>query len=152
MNIMDALNAPLEAAQKPPVLPMGTYVWSVSGPFTERQTNNGDWNIIEFPVVAVEADEDVDPEQLEAFGSLRAARNRITFMFPTDPEKDADAKRTLYSLRRFLEETLRVEASPDQTFRETLSNAVNHQFRAQAVWRPVENDTYVDLKNWMPVE
>ena len=152
MNLNEALNVRANEIEKPPALPAGTYTWAVSGPHTQRATNNGDWDIIEFPLVAVEASDDVDPEALEAFGSLSAARNRLSFMFSTDPAKKADNDRTVYRLKRFLLDTLRVEAEPDATLRELLAAAPNMQFRGQAKWRPADDgEIYVDVANPMPL-
>lgn len=151
MNLMDALNTRSGDVEKPPVLPMGTYTWSISGPHTQTTSRSGEWDIIEFPVVAVAAEDDVDPEALEAFGSLRSARNRVSFMFGTAPEKKADNDRTIYRLKKFLLDILQVEGDENTTLRELLAAAPNHQFRAQAKWRQDGEETYVDLASPMPL-
>lgn len=152
LNFADALDTRASDVQKPPALPQGTYVWSVSKAPAISQTQSGDWDIVEFQIRAVSAEQDVDPDELEAFGQVSAAMNRISFMFPTDPAKDADRKRTLHRLKKFLVDTLRVDASEDATIKELLAAAVGCQFLAVASWRQVEDDTYVDVKSPAPLD
>lgn len=152
VNFTDALDTRASDVEKPPVLPQGTYVWTVSKVPTISTSASGDWDIIEFPIRAVSAEGDVDPDDLEAFGSLSSAMNRISFMAPTAPEKSTDRDRTLYRLKMFLLNTLRVDASDNPTMKEMLAMSVNHQFLAQAVWRQVEGETYVDVKNHAPLD
>lgn len=152
VNFADALDTRVEDVKKPPVLPQGTYIWSVSKVPSISQTNSGEWDIVEFQIRAVSAEGDVDPDELEAFGSLNSALNRVSFMSPTAADKKADRERTLYRLKKFLTETLRVDTSDNPSLKEMLAASVNHQFLGQAVWRQVEDDTYVDVKNFAPLD
>ncbi len=155
MNFMDALNTRVGDVEKPEVLPIGTYVWKVSKAHKESTTNNGEWNIVEIPVVPTEpyADaDDVEADALAAFGDLRAAGNSIRFMFPTEADKENDRKRALFNLKRFLLDTLRVEGDDDSTIKELLGKMIGADFIAQAAHRvDAERDaTFVDVKNWLP--
>jgi len=152
MDFASALETRANDVEKPPALPQGTYIWSVRKIPTFTKSNSGDWNIVEFQVIPVSAESDVDPDELEAFGSLGGGVNRVSFMFPTDPDKEADVKKTLYRLRQFLTNTLRVEAEDDSTMRQLLDASVNHQFLASATWRQDGDDTYVDVKNYAPLD
>tara|TARA_R110000868_G_scaffold307378_1_gene568834 strand:+ start:6329 stop:6787 length:459 start_codon:yes stop_codon:yes gene_type:complete len=152
MDFASALNTPASDVEKPPVLPQGTYIWSVTKIPTMTRTNSGEWDIVEFAVTPVSAEDDVDPDDLEAFGNLRSGMNRLAFMFPTDPAKEADAKRSLFRLKQFLLRTLRVEDEGTATIRELLDGSVNHQFLGSAVWRQDGEDTYVDVKNYAPID
>lgn len=152
MNFADALDTKASDIERPPVLPQGTYVWTVSKVPVISTSNSGEWDIIEFPLRAVSAESDVDEDELAAFGSLNAAMNRMSFMFPTAPEKDSDRKRTLFNLKRFLLETLRVEGDDDTTIKELLAGAINCQFMAIAKWRQVDDATYVDVKSPAPLD
>lgn len=152
MDFASALNTKVSDVEKPPVLPQGTYIWSVNKIPTLSRTNSGEWDIVEFQIVPVSAESDVDEDDLASFGNLKSGMNRLSFMFPTDPTKESDAKRSLYRLRTFLLKTLRVEADDDATIKEMLDASVNHQFLASATWRIDGEDTYVDVKNPAPID
>jgi len=152
VNFADALDTRNEDVKKPPVLPQGTYIWTVSKVPTISTTNSGEWDIVEFQIRAVSAEADVDTDELDAFGSLNSAINRVSFMSPTDPAKSADRDRALYRLKKFLTDTLRVDVSDNPSLKEMMAQSVNHQFLGQAVWRQVEDETYVDVKNLAPLD
>ena len=142
--------------EKPPVLPQGTYVWKVTKNYKEGSIKQ-DWKTIDFPIVPVsphDASDDVDTDALAEFGNLNAGINSIRFMFPTDPAQKADVERTLYNLKKFLTDVVRVDADADASLKELLAKSIGCEFRAQAVHRyDAERDaTFVDVKNWMPAE
>ena len=156
MDFNSALDVQADAVEKPPVMPQGTYVWNVSKVPTLSVSKSGEWNIVEFPLRGISAEDDVDPEELEAFGAASAAMNKISFMSPTEegPEGDASRQKMLYQLKRFMQETLRVDAEDSATIRELMNASLNCQFLAQAVWRPSDDgqDTYIDVKNYAPLD
>jgi hypothetical protein len=150
----EALDTKANEVEKPAVLPQGNYIWRVSKPPVASTSKSGEWSILEFPLACVSADDDVDPDDLEAFGPLDSTYNRVTFMAPTDPTKEQDVKKTLYRLTKFLQETLRVDCEDDATVKEMLANAMNCQLYATASWTPSDDgtDTYVNLKNLAPLD
>jgi hypothetical protein len=154
VNFADALDTRNDEVEKPPVLPQGTYTWQVTKVPTLSASKSGEWNIVEFPIRAVAAEDDVDEDELQEFGSLNSAMNRVSFMAPTDPDADGDRKKTLYRMKTFMEKTLRVDVEEGATIREMMDASVNCQFLAQAAWRPSEDgeDMYVDVKNYAPLD
>lgn len=154
MNFLDVLNTRAADVEKPEVLPEGTYVWKISKAHKESTASNGDYNVIEIPVVATEPyaeADDVDAEKLAAFGDLRASGNSIRFMFPTEADKENDRKRALFNLKRFLLDVVRVDADEDATIKELLGKMVGGDFIAQAQHRhdAARDATFVDVKNYM---
>lgn len=151
VNFNDALDTNVDDIEKPPVQPQGTYGWRINKIPTLGESNNGLWNIIEFPCVAIHAEEDVDQDELEAFGGLNQAINRISFMAPTEegPEGDAARKKAVYQAKQFCLNTLRAEG---ETFKELLDNALGCEFLASATWDVQENDTYIRVKNYAPMD
>lgn len=147
-----ALDTKVSDVKKPPALPQGTYIWAVTKVPSMERNKSGEWDIVEFTLKPVSAESDVDPDELEAFGNLALGTNRISFMFPTAIERDADRLRTLNQLKNFLIKTLRVEGDEEATVRELLAGAVNSQFLAQAIWRQVDENTYVDVKNYAALD
>lgn len=156
MSFLDILNTKVEDLVPPTILPEGTYVWKVSKVHRESTTASGEWMMLDIPVQPVgpydDAD-DIDPEELAAFGNLAMGANSIRFMFPTDSDKENDRNRTMDSLKRFLINTLGLESTGTETVKELLSSMVGAEFIAQASHRyVVERDTtYVDVKNYMPL-
>lgn len=156
MDFMSILNTRAGEIEKPMPLPVGTYVWKVNKAHKQSQTGQGAWDVIEFPIVAVRVDEDaddIDADDLEKFGNLNQAVNRISFMFSTDSANAAERARTAHNLKQFLLNTLRVDGSEDSTIKELLAAAIGCEFRAQASHRtaPDGENVYVDVKNWMPL-
>ena len=157
MNFLDVLNTRAGEIEKPKVFPVGTYCWKVNKAHKEGTAGQGAWNTVEIPIIPFashEASNDVDQEELAAFGSLNSAANTIRFMFSTDPAKSGDVERTAYQLKKFLLDVLRVDGDDDSTIKELLARAVGCEFVAQAHHRvDGERDTtFVDVKNWMPME
>jgi hypothetical protein len=156
MDFNSALDTQASAVEKPPVMPQGTYVWGVSKIPALSVSKSGEWNIVEFPIRGVSAEDDVDPEELQAFGAATSAMNRISFMSPTEegPEGDASRAKMMYQLKRFMEETLRVDVEDGATLREMMNASINCQFMAQAVWNPSDDgqETYINVKNYAPLD
>lgn len=154
IDFASALDTRVGDVKKPPTLPQGTYIWSVTKVPSMERNKSGEWDIVEFAVKPTSAEGDVDPDELEAFGNLAMGTNRVSFMFPTALDKDTERLRSQNQLKNFLVKTLRVDGSDneDSTVRELLAAAVNCQFMAQAVWRQVDDNTYVDVKNWAALD
>ena len=157
MNFLDALNTKVGDVEKPEILPEGTYIWKVSKLFKTSQTSNGEWDMINIPIVPVsvfsDAD-DVDAEALARFGDLKAGINSIRFMSPTDADSENERKRALFNLKRFCLDTLRVAGDEDSTLKELLTMAVGCEFIAQAKHRhdAARDATYVDVGSYMPLD
>ncbi len=151
-NFEDALNTKASDIEKPPVQPMGNYIWGVSKTPTMDTSKSGEWAFIEFPVRGVSAEDDVDPDELAAFGDVSSAMSRVSFVFPTDPAKEADAAKTKYRLKRFLEETLRVDCEEDATLKEMLDASVNCQFYGTVGWKQVNDEIYAEIKHTAPLD
>ena len=155
MDFNSALDVQASDIEKPPVLPQGNYIWNINKVPAITESKSGEWSICEFPLKAVSAEDDVDPDDLEAFGDISGAFGRISFMMPTDPDKEADAKRTLYRLKKFCLDTLHVDVDDPEnaTVKELLDASVNCQFYAQNVWRTADDgEVYTDQKNWAPLD
>lgn len=157
MNFMDALNTKVGQIEKPKTVPIGTYLWKVVKPHKERQISKGEWNVVDIPVCPFAVDElanDVDPDDLESYGALSQAGNQISFMFPTDTAKSADFEKTLYALRKFLLDVLRVDGDDESTIKELLAKSVGCEFKAQASYRhdSGRDETFVDVKGYMAID
>lgn len=152
MDFTSALETKASEVEKPVTLPQGTYTWVVTKVPTQETNKSGEWNIVEFPIKAVAAEEDVDADDLNEFGSLDSAFSRVSFMFPTDPDKENDVKKTLYRMKNFMQNTLAVDCDEDSSLKEMMAASVNCQFLGSCVWREYEGETYFDVKNYAPLD
>jgi len=150
MDFTAMLDTHSNDVQKPKVQPQGTYAWTVTKyALSSVSSAKGDWDVVEFKVRAVRAEDDVDPDQLEEFGDLKIAMNRVSFMFSKASDAENERVITQNKLDKFLVETLGNEPAP---MREMLASAVNCQFLGRAVWRVVDDATYIDIKDMMPLD
>lgn len=152
MDFAAALDVNVNDIERPLDLPQGTYIWAVSKVPETTTSKSGEWTIVEFPLKAISAEDDVDSEALAEFGALTSVRNRINFMLPNDPDKKNDVAATLFRIKKFLTEVLRVDTEGNPTLKEMMANCVNHQFLGQAVWRIDGDQTYVDVKNYSALD
>lgn len=156
-NFMDALNTRVSDIEKPKLMPIGTYVWGINKPHKESTSKDGKWFTIEIPCIPkmpYDAAEDVDADELAAFGPLKSAPNSIRFMLDVQAEGTVEQEKFLYNIKRFLVDTLRVEGEEDSTVKELLAKMVGSEFIAQAAHRhvPERDETYCDVKNWAPMD
>jgi len=94
----------------------------------------------------------VDPDELAEFGDLSSEFNRISFLFPTAADKIKNRKRARFDLMHFLTEILRVDYESNSTLKELLANAVDCQFLGVATWNSTNDNVYVDVKHWAPLD
>lgn len=156
MNFLEALNTKASDIEKPALMPVGTYIWAVHKPHRESTSKDGKWATVEIPVIprAVYDDaEDVDMDELAAYGDLKSGVNSIRFMLDLQAEGKVELEKFQYNLKRFLLDTLKVEGDDDSTLKELLAKSVGAEFIAQAAHRhvPERDETYCDVKNWAPL-
>ena len=138
-NFMEALNQKTGDIEKPPLLPIGTYKWVVDK-YSTDSIANGDWDVVDFNLKLVEPTEDVDSDDLEAFGNVVGQVRRLRFMFPTSPDETANFQKTLYNLRRFLADHLQIDGAEEMELKEALANAKGHMCLANIVWTTDKKD------------
>jgi len=151
MDFSSALDQPANEIEEPKNLPRGTYIWTVYKVPVVSQTKTGDWDIVEFPIRTVSPEDDVDADELEEFGNPAGQMGRIPFMFPTDPDKVNDHKKSMDKLKKFMINTL--QAGDDtSTMKELMAASVNCQFFAIATHRIVDDNVFIDVKNYSPLD
>ena len=131
MNFSDILKKKASDIERPPILPPGTYTFQVAKvpTFETRTSAKGSWDVIDFILQPVEADEDVSPEALAEYGSFSpASQLRNTFMF--DQNDAAAVDRTLFRMKQFIIEHLKVDASADATLSELLPQTMGLRCKA----------------------
>lgn len=148
-NFNDILNQTIESVERPALPPTGHYVMVISA--VPRMDSRDKWDIIDFPLKGVRADDDVDPDLMKEYGAATSVTARQSFMF--DKEDAASFDQTRFRLKKFLEDTLGID--PALTMKEALNAAVNKQVLVEINYRPDKNDPsilYTNVKSVAAVE
>jgi hypothetical protein len=140
VNFADALDVQADSVEAPPLLPVGTFIWEVHKDYEVRAAGD-DWEAIEWLVRCVSAEDDVDEDELEAFGDPAGEMARISFMAPTASGKEGDRGRqqTLNSIKNFITNSLQVDGS-GLSMSELMAAAKGEQFMAQATHEQDKNN------------
>lgn len=149
MRFSASLDRNMEEIERPPVLPVGHYIWTVEDWSTEEVGKDPVWDRLTFNCLCKEATEDVDPDELAEYGKYTGKRDRKVFMFNT--ESEADFARTEFQVRQFLE-TLGIS---EGSLGEALAQAKGRQFIGELRQRPDKNDPeviFTEIGRTAPIE
>ena len=154
-NFMEALDTKTEEVERPPLVPQGTYNAMISAPaqFGKIESPNFNAETITFKLRLLSANEnadDVDEDDLAAYGDLSKAFVEHKFLFNTEDE--AAFANTKFALSKFLENTLNIHG---KTIKEGCAEAQNEPLIVTVGWRPDKNDPevfYTKVKATAPAE
>lgn len=152
MNFNDVLNTKVDSIERPPLIPIGTYRAVVKKIPSLETSNDGKFDFVDFSLQLVEAQDDVDQDDLKFFGGLNNTYTRHRFLF--NKEDDTAFKRTLFNLKRFLIDHLQIESDPEKDLKESLNASVNMPCMVFMKWRADKNDPeiqYSEIGKTAPV-
>jgi hypothetical protein len=139
VNFADALNTPAGEIERPPLIPVGSYIASVVKVPSMETIGDGNWDVLDFQFRLIQAMDDVDQSDLAAYGGLNPTSIlRRRFMF--NKNDSAAFKRTLFDLRRFLTDHLKVPGDEGTLLSELINNSVNQSCVVFVKWRADRND------------
>ncbi len=153
MDFSQALNINVQEIVRPPLPPLGHYIFKVSK-YEFGEVGNGRFDTVDFRLTAVEAREDVDQEALSTAGGLKQVSLRHRFMFnkgETEEDK-ANFNRTLYNLKRFLAEHLGLGGSG--ALKQQIDSSIGQQVLANVTYRQDANDPdvqYAEIGRTAPI-
>lgn len=152
LRFSEVANKKLDDIERPPLPPVGEYIFLVTKIPTITEGVKDQWDVVEYQVKAISALESVDPDAIAAYGNVTGITNRVSFMFDiTDPAKFAQAE---YNHKRFLQEHLKC-SDESMGLKEAMNAAVNCQFTGTIKWAPDKNDPEVyhaNISKTAPVE
>lgn len=154
VNFIDALNTKSAQIERPPLIPVGTYRAAVTDIPEITKVSDGKWDVVNFKMRLIEPTDDVNTDDLQAYGNL-GPQSVVTQRFMFSAEDEAGMKRTLYNMKRFLLDHLRIEGNDDTTVKELLNNSKGAQCLVFIGWRPDKNDPeliYNEIKKTAPLE
>lgn len=151
MDFKSIANKRLEDVVRPPNPPIGTYTWQVSKMPIIETSKDEKWDFVTFPIRAVAAGEDVDPDELAAYGDVNKIVQSIKFIF--DKQDKTAFEKTEFRLRTFLESHLKC-CGPDDTMGQALNASVGAQCLGVLSWRPSKDnpeDMFTDVGKTSPL-
>lgn len=139
MKFSDALDRKMEEIKRPPNPPVGHYTWQVkkhpeSDSFESKNTGKT-FDRLNFMMQAVEASDDVDPDDLNDFGNVQGFVTTKSFLF--DNEDEQAFERSMFNLKRFFEH---LGIDPSLSMSEALAASVGAQCLGELKHRLDPND------------
>lgn len=151
-NLRDALNQQVSTFERPPLAPLGEYRFKITRQPKQDSVSDGAYDTLDFFAQAQEALETVDPDELNAFGSVKQINLSVRFMFSTAEDEKARYEQTMFRLRQFLENHLGLPA--DMTLAEMLDASVGCEFLGTVGRRADKRDKttmYAEISGTAPL-
>lgn len=146
MNFMDVLDKKADEIERPPLPPVGTYIMQVSKEPVRDTIANGDYDVVDFIMKIIAPTEDVDADEIQSFpGNLADKTMRHRFMFDTNDQAKFDS--SLFNLKRFCIDHLKIDGGEDMSVKELLAASIGHRCLAQVTWAPDKRDPEVKHAN-----
>ena len=139
--------------ERPPNMPIGTYVTVVTKIPVQDSVSGGKWEVVDFALKFIRPTEDVDMDDLKAYGDITKRTMNHRFMFSTEDEDHFN--RSLYRLKTFCIKHLMIDGAEQMSVAEMLNESVNYQCLASIKWEPDKNDPeiiYDRIGKTAPVE
>ena len=153
----DIANKKVAETVRPPLPPVGMYTMQITGPYTVRETSGpkGDFEIMSFPMGGVQGHDDVDQEELAAFGGAKNVRGKKDFIFNNGEGEEVNFLGTENQLKDFLYKHLGISEDEAPTYQEALAFATGRTCLAEIGHRPDARDPenfFTDIKKTMSLE
>ncbi len=148
-RVSEILSKPAVSIERPPLPPKGTYVLAVQG--QPKKTDRKEYEVLDFTMKGVRPTDDVDTDELKAYGAPSNIIVRKSFLFNTQDE--AAFRQTEFNLKEWL--TRHLGQDETLTLKELINGAANKQCLGVIDYRPnAENPEimYPDLKKTAPIE
>lgn len=149
LDFNSILGETVESVERPPLAPLGMYVFAVMSVPKDRE--NDDYEFVDIPCRGVRPHNVEDMDALKNYGEPKNIIVRKSFLFPKGDE--AGFKQAKFQLENFLFNHLGLPMG--STIKEALSAAVGKQFLGELGYRPDKSDAgvmYHDLKKSAPLE
>lgn len=135
INFADVASKKMDEVERPPLPPVGTYRWQISKLPEQTTSGNGEWDIVNVSVRAVEALEDVDLDDYK--GEVANIVQSVRFMF--NKQDEVEFEKSLYRFRTFLEKHVQC-AEADMSIAQAMNASVGQQFLGTIAWRQDKED------------
>lgn len=130
LNFADVANKKMSDIEAPPLPPVGHYRWRISKLPEIVTTPNGEWDILNVFVTAVEA---VDVEDIADYkGDIHKIMNKVSFLFNKNDE--VEFTKTLNQVKRFFVKHVKC-AEEEDPINKVINNSVGQEFLGQLAWK-----------------
>ncbi len=137
-----ALETKASEVKAVPIPPTGHYIFQVTG--VPAIVTDQRWQRVDINVRAVSVYEDandVDSDELSAYGKVTSITNRVSFMFDSEEGTETDLIRFQNQVKRFCADHLKIEGAEDMSLKQMLNAAVNKRFVGQIVHKADKRDS-----------
>lgn len=143
-NFSNILDAPAAGFERPPPMPVGSYICLIQGQPERGKSDKKQTDFIRFNLQFVQPLDDVDPEALEDIGGYQGKNMPITF-FVTD--------KSAYRLKEFLADDLGLDLE-GKTFWAAAQEAPGSQVLISIRHKPTEDGkgVYAEIASTAAVE
>ncbi len=151
MDFKSIANKKLEDIVRPALPPIGTYTWQVTKLPAIETSKDQKWDFVTFFVQAVAPSDDIDPDELAAFGDITKIRESVKFIF--DKQDEVAFLKSENRLKDFLQKHLKVGTDSD-SMGQAMNAAVGAQFLGVLSWRPDKDNPdimYTQLGKTSPI-
>ena len=155
VNFAAIANKKVEDIERPPNMPIGTYLAVVTKIPVQGEVAGGKWETLDFMLRIIKPMEDVDPDALKEFGDVTKRIMQRRVMFSTDQDDEDKFRASEYQVKSFCFKHLMVDETSDMSWSEMLHESVNHQCLVSVKWEPDKNDPeiiYDRIGKTAPVE
>lgn len=145
----ESLDRRLEEVERPVNPPIGYYTWQVTkhpDVDTFESAAGEPFTRVTWQCKAVEAQEDVDPDELAEFGNVAGFACRKVFLFNEAEGKERDFDNSEFQMKQFM---LAIGASEEMSRSEAMAACVNGMFIGELTHRADKNDPdviYAEIK------
>lgn len=142
MNFADILNRKAEEIQKPKNLPAGHYIASVKALPSSDMIAQGKFSKLSFQLVIQQACEDIDTDEIAAFGApIQGQLIKKDFLFTTDPAEERSFQLSENQLKAFLQNLdIGFTETSSMTLGEALNASVGAFIKVEISHRADKND------------
>lgn len=145
MNFSESLDRRMEEIERPSAVPLGHYIASVTKhpdleDFESSKTGIT-YDRVTFQMTIVSPSDDVDPDELEAFGNVAGTPLRKAFLFSRSEDDKANHDRSMFNLKQFLADHLGL--GEDMALNEALAASTGAQCLVEVKHRPDPENTEI---------
>lgn len=144
LNFMDVLDQGIDTIEKPPLVPMGAYIWAMTGHSSET-TGSGEWDILSIRLKCVAPSESVDADDLTEYGDVTGVMRSKKFMFDKNDQNKFDG--TMYNVKQFLLIHCGVDVDESASMAELLAAGVGTNVMAEITHTADKTDPEIQYDN-----
>jgi len=155
LNFSDVLKTKVTDIERPPLIPMGHYIGQiVKVPALAEVGKDSEYDTCDFPIQLMAPQDDVNTDDLQAYGGL-GKHSTVNRRFMFNKNDEGAFKRSLFQMRRFLEDHLKSDGAENMELKQALNESFGKQLIVFIKHRQDKEDKelfYAEIAQTAPVE